>query len=316
MNKKMRKGLYEQVFDVLPLGLFLIAQDRSIYAWNSWMVVNTTIAANTAIGQPITSLYPDYVNPRFTWALDAALNQGHPQLLSTILNKFVIPISLDKHAYPNLDMMQQNAEILPFYYDDQCMALVVIQDVTDKTHLKNTLMSMALRFENSSFIDSLTDLYNRRFLWEYLNSELESAKRDSYSIVCCLFDLDYFKKINDEFGHSAGDEVLISFAQLAKSVTRPSDHLIRYGGEEFLAIFTKIKIDDAVKLANRLRTKLEATRSHGSVNKTITCSGGISYWRPSDPLISAEKLVDQADRELYKAKKKGRNCIIVNNPVP
>lgn len=311
MNRN--EGMYQQIFDVLPIGLFLIDENHQVFSWNAWMSINTGITRESAIGQSIKTLFPEQINPRFDWALDAVLQHGHPQWLSSILNQFLIPISIAKKSYSNLNMMQQNIEIVPFYFNEKNMALVIVQDVSEKIYLKNILMSMAKRFEEYSIIDALTGLYNRRFLWKYLDNELKTAEREGYRVFCCIYDLDYFKKINDEFGHSAGDEVLVSFVRLVVANIRPPDFFIRYGGEEFIALFTRITVDGAVKLANRIRTLLEKKPSHGSVNKKITCSGGLAYWQPTDSPISAEELVNQADLELYKAKNKGRNCIVVSN---
>jgi diguanylate cyclase len=180
MSHIEQEQLYKQIFDALPVGLILIAQDYSIYAWNQWMANNTHIDIKKAIGHSLHSLYPNYSNARFDWALDVVIHNGHPQVLSTILNKYVIPIPLAKTAYIDLGMMQQYVEILPFHYHTQNMALVVIQDVSDKTHQKNTLITMAARFEESSLLDALTGLYNRRFLWKFLENEMQTAKRKNY----------------------------------------------------------------------------------------------------------------------------------------
>lgn len=306
--------LREQFFDAIPIGLFLVNKDRVICAWNKWMVSNTKIRVKDAMGESLTSLYPDYHHPRFDWALETVLTYGYPQILSTSLNRYIIPIPV-AHTYPDLDMMQQSVEILPFHYHNQTMALVMIQDVSDKIHLKNTLITMASRFEKSSLLDSLTGLYNRRFLWKYLDNELQMAEREGYNVICCLFDLDHFKQINDEFGHNAGDEVLCSFAKIVTENMRPGDQVIRYGGEEFIGILSRLTIDDAVKQTIRICKVFETTLQHGSVKQRITCSAGIAFWQPSDPVISAEKLVNQADLELYRAKEMGRNCIVVNSKV-
>ena len=318
MDKKQKgvnKIIYEQVFDAIPVGLFLVDKHHFIYAWNKWMAKNTNIPEDKAIGQKLEHLYPDKVSPRLLGALELVIQYGYPQVLSNILNKFIIPVPLERRAYRDLTMMQQNVEILPVKSGEESMALVVIQDVSAKTHLENTLMLMASKFEKSSLIDMLTGISNRRSLWRNLERELQMASSEKYNIICCIYDLDFFKKINDEFGHSAGDEVLVSFANLTKPMLGPHDYFFRYGGEEFITISTRIDIKDATKLPNQLRQSLEAITAHGSVNRSITCSGGISYWQPSDPPIKPEELIEQADMELYKAKEMGRNCIVMDDVI-
>src|SRR3990167_351857 len=298
MSRDERSDLYEHIFHSIPMGLFLVDQNRAIYAWNMWMVAYTKITAEHAIGRTLQALYTESISPRFETALEDVLQHGYPQILSGVLNQFIIPIPLNKHAYSELSMMQQNVEILSVHHHDQNMALVVIQDISDKVHLKNTLISMAAKFEKSSLIDALTNMYNRRFLWKYLKNTLQSAQREGYSVICGVFDLDYFKKINDMLGHHAGDEVLISFSHLARSQLRAGDYLFRYGGDEFVVICVRISIKQAVVSAERLRKKLEIIASHGSVKIKVTCSAGFACWQPTDPPLSAEKLVEQADRAL------------------
>lgn len=306
-----KNNIYAEIFDVLPLGLVIVDEKHEIHAWNKWMMTNTAITESQAMGKSLLSFYPDNIQFRFKSALEHAIQDGCPQVLSSILNQYVIPISLDKQTYADLSFMQQNVEILPIVYAQQNMALIIIQDVSDKIHLRNTLLSMAAKFEKNSLLDTLTGVYNRRFLWKYLENELKAAQRENYTVFCCLYDIDYFKKINDEYGHVVGDQVLVAFAELARTTVRPSDYLFRYGGEEFIVVLTHIKCQDALRISERLRTLLEKTAIHHMIKENITCSGGIAYWQPSDTLISAEKLIDNADHAMYKAKSAGRNRIIM-----
>lgn len=313
LDNKVNAHMFAQIFDEIPIGLFIIGKNRAICAWNKWMVKNTNLDVDTVIGQQLKTLYPDNVNLRFEWALDQVLEFGNPQVLSSILNRFVIPISIAKKTYLDMEIMQQNIEILPIAHNNETMALVVVQDVSDKVNLKNTLLSLANKFEKHSLIDALTGTYNRRYLWQYLDDQLSEAKRDNYNIFCCIYDLDYFKKINDEFGHDAGDDVLISFVAICKSHLGERDLFFRYGGEEFVMISTHITKKEAIILYNRVRKALESTPSHGKVDKIITCSGGVAYWESSTSLKTPKQLIKEADIELYQAKKFGRNCIFIDN---
>lgn len=300
---------YIRIFDALPLGLLIIDQTHTIRAWNQWMVKHTEISAKEALGQSFFTLYENQAHLRLKTALDQVLHYGYPQILSSTLNKYIIPIPLKQQSYLYLGMMQQKTEIIPIRFDQQTMALVVIQDVSDKVHLKNTLLSMAVKFEKNSLLDMLTGVYNRRFLWKYLEGELETAYREQYNVICVMIDLDHFKKINDRYGHNVGDELLISFAELAKANIRPNDYLFRYGGEEFLIIHTRISLKKAKEITERLRKKLEKQPLR---KFNMTCSGGIACWQPGQNELSAEKLINQADRLMYQAKRAGRNQIFTS----
>ncbi|WP_419419253.1 diguanylate cyclase domain-containing protein [Legionella sp. D16C41] len=303
--------LFELIFNSLSLGIILVKKDNTIYAWNKWLENITNISPDNAIGKSLDMIFP--LSTRFEWALEQVLKYGHPQIISSLLNKFLFPVSINKSSFSNLDQMPQDIEILPINYKQQDMALVIIKDVSAKVHLKNTLLSMAAKFETSSFVDMLTGCYNRRFLFKYLEAELSTAKRQNYNIICYLFDIDFFKKINDELGHNAGDEVLISFSKLTQSLLRPNDTFFRYGGEEFILISSQVELQDVPRIAHRIRTELEETSSHSGIKRKITCSCGIGYWTPASPPITVEKLINLADIQLYKAKNQGRNCVVMDN---
>lgn len=313
--KTISPDVFEKVYNSLPFGLMIINKDLEVVSWNKWLENNTQINQEQATGQSLKSLFGEnYFSSRFNWALEQVLNYGHPQILSSMLNEYLFPVSMDQGPFGKLDKMQQEIHILPIYNDDN-MALVIIEDVTQTVHLKNTLMAIAAKFEQSSFIDILTGCYNRRFLYKYLEAELCNAQRYSYNIYCFMYDIDFFKKINDEFGHAAGDEVLQSFANLVRSLLRSNDYFFRYGGEEFISISSRMTIQEALNIPQRILRELRQIKRHGSVEKQLTCSCGVSYWTATYPPISGEKLVSLADIQLYKAKSQGRDCIMMDDKI-
>ncbi|STX49962.1 sensor histidine kinase [Legionella busanensis] len=313
--KTINQTVFEKIYNSLPFGLMIVDKALTIKSWNAWLKDNTQIPEEQAIGKSLNSIFGEsYFSSRFNWALEQVLNYSHPQILSSMLNEYLVPVSIVKGPFGELDKMQQEVYILPIDDDDN-MALIIIKDVTQRVHLKNTLMAIAAKFEQSSFVDMLTGCYNRRFLYKYLDAELSNAIRGGYNIFCFMFDIDFFKKINDELGHDAGDEVLKSFAKIVRSLIRPNDYFFRYGGEEFISISSRLNIQDAITIAQRILRELEGTKKHGSVKKQLTCSCGISYWTTAYPLISGEELISLADIELYKAKSRGRNCISIDDRI-
>lgn len=127
-----------------------------------------------------------------------------------------------------------------------------------------------------------------------------------------MYDLDFFKKIHDQFGHTVGDDVLVAFAKMLKNHMRPKDYFFRYGGEEFISISTQLDLQEACKIPNRIRENLSQLTIDGYQHKPVTCSVGIAYWTPNDPNVIPEKLVDKADEQFYKAKEMGRNCTVMD----
>jgi diguanylate cyclase (GGDEF)-like protein len=167
----------------------------------------------------------------------------------------------------------------------------------------------------SAITDDLTGLYNRRYLNEIYPKMLAQAEREGLILSAVLFDVDHFKKINDTFGHAAGDECLITFAALLKRNSRTSDFVFRMGGEEFLILIAGRRAENVTTLAEKVLVSTEVAEvQYGGQSIHFTVSCGISCTRNSlshNPTLS--HLVSLADRALYTAKSDGRNCIRMNN---
>ncbi len=161
----------------------------------------------------------------------------------------------------------------------------------------------------NSLRDPMTGLYNRRFLEEYVATLIAFSQRRKSVFSVLMLDLDYFKQVNDSFGHEAGDKVLKTLAETLANSARTSDMVIRYGGEEFLIILMDTSAEDAAIIAEKIRVKVEETKIAlpGTVlQKTISI--GISEF-PSDA-DSFWQVVKYADVALYEAKKTGRNRVV------
>ena len=181
--------------------------------------------------------------------------------------------------------------------------------------LQTTLDVMRVNdLEQETFTDPLTGIYNRRFMEKRLAEEISKARRYNFELSVLLFDLDYFKRVNDEYGHQAGDQVLIEFSALVNEQLRDSDILSRYGGEEFIIIAPNTGPANAALLAERLRARIEAQeflKDHDGIQQTelhITVSIGlVSFGDGND---NEETLIGNADRNLYQAKDEGRNRVV------
>lgn len=162
--------------------------------------------------------------------------------------------------------------------------------------------NLGLIKENST--DPLTGVANRRQLEKYLSQVL--GKTTPLSLV--MLDIDHFKKVNDNNGHQAGDEVLQHFARTVQGAIRPSDFLARYGGEEFTLVLRGAGIDAAAAVAERVRRAVEAAPAETSAGQIkITSSLGVAEYRPGD---TARSLRERADAALYRAKQAGRNRVV------
>jgi diguanylate cyclase (GGDEF)-like protein len=152
--------------------------------------------------------------------------------------------------------------------------------------------------------DGLTALPNRRALDEALADALQLAQRKAQAFSVLMIDLDFFKAINDRFGHHTGDEVLAGFAQQLRAGLRAQDQAFRYGGEEFIALLPDTDAPAALALAERLR---QAVASPGDAGRpAISASFGVAVWRAGDV---ADSIFQRADRALYQAKSSGRDRV-------
>lgn len=180
--------------------------------------------------------------------------------------------------------------------------------------LQTTLDVMRISdLEHETFTDPLTGIYNRRFMEQRLTEELSKARRYNFQLSILLLDLDYFKRVNDEHGHQAGDQLLIEFSAMVNAQLRDSDILARYGGEEFLIIAPNTGPAEAALLAERLRARIEAQgflKDYEGIRQAelnITVSIGLASF--GDDIDNEEILIGTADRNLYQAKNDGRNRI-------
>jgi len=153
--------------------------------------------------------------------------------------------------------------------------------------------------------DSLTGIYNRRKFDQFFEHEMTQYKRYKTTYSLAIFDLDYFKKINDNFGHQVGDEVLIESVNIFQGLIRQSDVLSRWGGEEFTLLLTRTSRKKAKTIVEKIRLAFEQHQFKGVGQVTISC--GISQIEEDDSIDSLLKRVDDA---LYQAKENGRNCVV------
>ena len=165
------------------------------------------------------------------------------------------------------------------------------------------------RLHEIAMRDDLTGLYNRRQLMEYLRRQKALADRGALGFTLCFIDLDHFKRVNDKFGHTRGDEVLKEFAEIAMKVVREEDFVARIGGEEFVMVLINASLDDAKMVANRLRQQTQAmTIDASDLRFSVTASVGIAMYGGGEEI---EQLLDRADAAMYAAKNQGRNRVIV-----
>lgn len=164
------------------------------------------------------------------------------------------------------------------------------------------------QLQELAFTDYLTSLYNRSKIDEVLEYQVNHARRYHTFFGVIMIDIDYFKNVNDTYGHQTGDLILKEFAHILKQNARNTDTIGRWGGEEFLVIVENISETDLMKVAEKLRIIIENYTFPAVEHKTA--SFGVTLYKIDD---TAEKLIERADQALYKAKSSGRNCVKIVN---
>lgn len=194
---------------------------------------------------------------------------------------------------------------------------VYVSNLRYKLQLRNEELEKAnLRIREIAEHDDLTGIYNRRYIMDALARLKARSDRTGETFSLVLIDLDHFKKINDKYGHAAGDQVLADFAELTRETLRGMDLVAhhgdhsfgRYGGEEFVILLPVTSLEGARQCAERLRQRQEEVeREENSRSFHVTLSAGIAEYRRPE---SVEDMLRRADQALYAAKKNGRNCVV------
>jgi diguanylate cyclase (GGDEF)-like protein/PAS domain S-box-containing protein len=215
--------------------------------------------------------------------------------------------------------------VTPLYDSRQHLngRLMVFRDVTDRKQVEKKLRhanerlqtqlieigTLQSKLRSQAIRDPLTDLFNRRYLDETLDRELARAARESYLLCVIMMDIDHFKKLNDTYGHEAGDLVLKALAGTLLSRNRRGDFTCRFGGEEFVVVMPNIDTDTAYKRARQLRQALNSLSvPFDASSLSITISMGIACYPANGD--DRESLLRAADQAMYGAKRAGRDHIL------
>jgi diguanylate cyclase (GGDEF)-like protein/PAS domain S-box-containing protein len=329
------------ILDHAPIGQMVLRDDFVVVFWNRCLESWTGIPRAQLLGKSILDRYPHLGDAKYSDRLASLLKGGPPIIFSSQLHRHIIPASL-----PGGKSRFQYTVVtaIPAFVPDTHYAMFAIQDVTSLTEaienhrkahdcllaemeerrkteaelVKTTeeLTRLNQILHESSVRDGLTGLYNHRYFFQVLNRDFNLARRNESNYACLLLDLDYFKLINDSFGHPFGDEVLKGVAEVLLERIRETDLVARYGGEEFAVLLPDTDLAGATLLAEDIRAQIaERVFQHGADLVGVTVSIGVGSLREHSP-ESAHDLLTLTDQALYKAKTTGRNSVFVATIAP
>ncbi len=290
---------------------------------DAWLRTLSVAITQTPVTTVITDLQGEivYVNPRFTettgYTAEEALGQN-----PRILKSGDMPASSYKEMWQTIaagknwngifhnkrkngELYWESATISPVIDENGVIThfMAMKEDITERKRLEEEL-------QKQSTIDELTGTYNRRQFYRLANAEIKRSNRLRHPLSIALIDIDYFKSVNDTYGHAAGDRVLTSFSQTCQQNIRDIDMLARLGGDEFVIILPETASDQAYIALERLRQVLVSRPVEYNENAiSITISCGIASL--AGKAESLDQLMERADQALYQAKQAGRNCVSV-----
>ena len=314
-----RLPLLESVFCAVNLGAIVLNNERRIVLWNTWMARHSGLNCDQVVGQDFFSACPGLRGGRVDTAIQHALYNSFPSLLSQTLNKAPFALYLSVAAAERDERMQQAVEVTPISLEGgRRYCLIQVTDVSIAVAREKLLREQTMVLRSQTFSDGLTGIANRRHFDVAMEKEHRRAKRTSTPLSLLMIDIDHFKAYNDHYGHQKGDQCLIQVAEaLSAMLKRPCDLMARYGGEEFAVILPETDVDQAMLMAETIRARaLELALPHERSNddsRQVTVSIGIATQRVDAP-VDIEALIGSADRALYQAKRNGRNRVAALQP--
>ena len=300
------------MLESVEVGLVVLDLEFRVQAWNGFMENHSGITASKIRNQVLFELFPDIPKAWLTRKVDSVALLNTRAFTSWEQRPYLFRFRNTRPITGTEDHMFQNLTISPLsgstgQVEKICL---MVYDVTDIATGKRALERANEQLAKLSMTDLLTGLLNRG-TWENLvDAEFERFRRYGQATSLVMFDIDFFKKVNDCHGHLAGDEVIKHTAETARSNLRQSDSIGRYGGEEFGVVLPETDAEGARIICERIRDAIEKSVVQTSVAPVrYTVSVGIAQLtdRPKNHM----KWMQQADEALYAAKKNGRNCVVV-----
>jgi len=290
------------------IGIVVVDTEMRVELFNRFMQVHSGISPDIAIGKPLLELFPELPPQWLQRRVRSVLELGIPVYTTWEERPWLLRFPLQLPIHHQLGDMYQNVMLVPLRDVANRVQRVgiVIYDVTESALARRTLEATRLELQHLSRTDRLTALWNRGYWEERLREEFSRAGRTNEEVALVMFDIDHFKRINDNYGHAVGDEAIRLVGKLLRDCSRDVDICGRYGGEEFAVLLPETPIAGALTFCERLRETVAGQviqTSNGPLQFTISL--GIAAWELD--LIDTRSWIERADKALYSSKHGGRN---------
>lgn len=296
----------------VDVGLVVLDASHEVQMWNRFMEDHSGIIESEARHKNIFGLFPELPEQWFKHKINSVFTLQCRAFSTWEQRPYLFKFKNYRPITGTEEFMYQNTTMIPLVSADGIInhVCLLIYDVTDEAVNQKEMQRLNIELELISRTDRLTGLNNRGFWEENFRSEFARCSRYKTVASVLIFDIDFFKKVNDSYGHQAGDEVLRMTSKLVRDMIRKTDVAGRYGGEEFVIYLPNTGAENAKIFAERLRQNIEQMEvKYDTLSIKVTISIGICEFDES--LVNHEKWIEKADQALYLCKEQGRNqtCI-------
>ncbi|MCG6551671.1 MAG: diguanylate cyclase [Candidatus Magnetominusculus sp. LBB02] len=301
------------IADSLSVGVVALDMSHRVVLWNNFMSKQSGVSRDEALGKDIFDLFPYLPKNWLLMKFQSLIILKGYSFVSWRQRPYLFRFKTERKITGGSEHMFQDCTFVPILDSNGETTLIcmTIEDVTEAAGAQRAVDELTAAnkaLQRMTNHDALTAIYNRGYIEKQLELEFSKSKRHGNVFSVVMFDLDYFKKVNDTYGHLGGDEVLKNVSRAVGEMLRNIDLLGRYGGEEFLMILAETGEQDAAALADRIRQAVEGLiiTSGGHQIKTTVSMGVVEFRTDTKDYL---QMIHEADIALYNSKKSGRNRV-------
>lgn len=297
-----------ELLDSIEVGIAMLDRNFKVQVWNKFLENHGAKKAEAIIGDSLFSHFPEIEEKWLRTKVDPVFNLKSPVFIIWEQRPYLFKFGCNRPVTSAAEFMYQNVTMFPIVdkrgnVERFCM---LVYDVTEQALGKRGMEHLNEELKTASRVDGLTGLYNRRYWQERFDEMHKLCVRREKPSTALMLDIDHFKRINDTYGHQAGDKVIKMLAALIKRCVRETDLAGRYGGEEFAIILNDSSVEDAKIVAERIRQLAQRlVVEHEGESISFTVSLGLAQFSPD--FKGAMAWLECADQALYEAKENGRN---------
>ncbi len=292
----------------IDVGLVVLDQNYDVQVWNNFMENHSGLSSAQSLGKNLFDLFPDVSKEWFYRKVKSVFMLKSHSFSNWEQRPYLFKFKNYRPITGSTEFMYQDVTFIPLVSTSGEVTQIglMVYDVTNTAINKRELEKVNKELERLSKTDGLTKLNNRAYWEDCLKNEFLRCKRTGANTSVLMFDIDHFKKVNDTYGHQAGDEVIRVVAQKMMDAIRTTDVAGRYGGEEFGLILPETSSENSLIVAERLRKSIEDTTViHDGLEIKFTISLGIAEFDAQ--LDNHTAWLERSDKALYHSKESGRN---------